>query len=148
MLEFNPNEKKSPKTPVWASYVPARSPEWKLHAGRGQAINAINNRATSYGSLGSPGIIYEFVDGEWVEWDRYERPKECAHCGGPFGHTERDRYFSEAYRLHWTSTKLYAFQKPVVCATCYEAYFGYGVPNYKENQKLCGLVDLGAEISG
>lgn len=149
MLEFDPNEKKQPKTPVWATYIPSRTPEWKLHTNRGHAINAINNRASTGYGQGSPGIIYEYVDGEWVEWDRYERPDRCAHCGGAFRSSKGENsWWSTSYRLSYHDKKLTTYKQPVVCGVCYDSFFGYGVPNWKENQALCGKVDFGADISG
>lgn len=122
--EFNPNAKGDPKMPVWASYIPSRSPAFKTHTLRSHAINALNNRA----SYGSPGIIYEYIDGEWVEWDRMEEPTHCAHCrsklGGP------NRYYN--WRHMYNHPAQYAYKRPIVCIDCYEKHFGYGATDPKD----------------
>lgn len=41
-MVFDPNNVK-PK--IWATYIPSRSPQFKIHNGKGQAINALKYRA-------------------------------------------------------------------------------------------------------
>jgi len=84
-LDFNPNMK--PTMNVWATYIPTRStkPKFSTHRLLTHAKSAIGQ---------SLGIIYEYVDGEWVErWRRDEYDtKICAGCSVPHKYrTVRDQ---------------------------------------------------------
>lgn len=80
MLKFDPNVK--PTLNLWATYIPTRTtkPKFSTHRIVAHAKSALGS---------SSGIIYEFVDGEWVE--RYRRDesdeltgkKVCDGCGSP-----------------------------------------------------------------
>ena len=82
-LSFDPNARKKPSH-NWASYVPDRTPQFKVHTGRGQAVNAVH-----YQRCSQPrgGIVYEWIDGKWVENYRYEKKDTCVKCGKPLGRT-------------------------------------------------------------
>lgn len=75
-LDFDPNLK--PRMNVWATYIPSRSTRaaFATHRLRSHAKSALTS---------SVGIIYEHVDGEWVERFRRDEPDEmvCAGCGAP-----------------------------------------------------------------
>lgn len=73
--------KPPPPAPEWATLVPSRRPEFKIHNKRSHAINALkvyNPPRT--------GTIYQWDPEvrEWVEWFSYERPTECCLCGLSF----------------------------------------------------------------
>lgn len=56
---------KPPKTPVWGSTVPGRSPEFKTHTQKNHAVCAIHQ---SYGwayRQSGERIVWHFEDGEW-----------------------------------------------------------------------------------
>lgn len=85
-LDFNPNLK--PRMNTWASYVPGRStkPEFSTHRLPAHAKSALGSAV---------GIIYEWVDDEWVERFRRDKlqVKVCAGCGSP--HVWRKVYRDE-----------------------------------------------------
>lgn len=56
-MEFEP-PKKLPPPPKWATYIPIRTPNFKIHTGLGPAKNAI---------IGAQcGILYEWDGEQWV----------------------------------------------------------------------------------
>lgn len=70
-----------PPAPEWATHIPSRRPEFKIHNKRSHAINALkvyNPPRT--------GTIYQWnpETREWDEWFSFERPTECSLCGQPF----------------------------------------------------------------
>lgn len=76
--EFDPNVKKGPKAPRWASFIPSRStaPKFKIHMQRNHALNAFSDQPD--------GILYEWVDGKWVErvrFEGWEKSPTCDDCG-------------------------------------------------------------------
>ena len=80
-MDFDPNFKHKPKTPPYATYIPDRRPEFKLHANVGHAKNAFQYRSNA--------ILYKWdtdID-EWIELARIEgfrhRDVPCPiGCGG------------------------------------------------------------------
>ena len=111
MIDFDPNSKRDPKAPVWATYIPTRRPNFKTHTSLGHAVNAIGYRFPN-----NEGIIYEFVDNEWVEHDRYERPKNCAHCGSEF--PTPSSYYYAKYNVLTKYDTGPKYKKPIVCRPC------------------------------
>lgn len=75
--DFDPNDRKSPQAPTWATYIPSRRTKpFKVYVNRGHALNAFQYQPD--------GILYEFVDGGWVERARLEgfQPADyCDDCG-------------------------------------------------------------------
>ena len=69
MSDFNPNI----HVYLWATYIPTRSPNFKVHYEFGHATNAIKH--SSHFSGDSPGAreipvnnkLYKLVDGVWEE---------------------------------------------------------------------------------
>lgn len=62
----------------WASYCADRKPQFKMHQGRGQAMNAIMYTIHK-GPRG--GVIYHHEGGEWVPVFAYEYDETCVECG-------------------------------------------------------------------
>jgi hypothetical protein len=116
--DFDPNFKHGVKTPMWASYVPDRSPVFKAYNNRGHAANALNSARR--------GVMYELVDGQWVEYARKERHDTCAHCGKTKAEGGRSWYLS-SYGLNGGPEE-FEFQKPRLCNICkpYFDIYGYG----------------------
>lgn len=76
-MDFDPNAKRGPKTPEWATYVPDRNPDFKVHKRKADALNAFPYR-DNY-------ILYryDFDTGKWVEQFRIENrptPEICDRC--------------------------------------------------------------------
>lgn len=77
-MVFDPNQPAS-SVPKWATYLPGRSPNFKLHSRRAYAFNAFQR----------PGILfrYDFTSSRWIEVYREERlddtdpPLRCDACG-------------------------------------------------------------------
>lgn len=66
---FDPNKSAEAE---WATFVPTRSPRFKIHTKRGHAINAVKN--TSYWNdykrtIPDDVILYRRVEGRWVQAD-------------------------------------------------------------------------------
>lgn len=75
-LSFDPNQKPAK---VWATYIPYRSPSWKLYSNRGGAISAM--AVGGYRSWrSSRAAALFFFDGE--KWVRvaYKLPKPPENC--------------------------------------------------------------------
>lgn len=77
-MKSNPN---SIKTKIWSTYIPSRSPKFKIHNCMGHAVNALKYRAVytdnyKKKSISEENKLYKFIDSEWVELD-FER--EYAH---------------------------------------------------------------------
>jgi hypothetical protein len=124
MIDFDPNNQYDPKTPVWATYIESRHPKFKTHINRGHAYNAVNAVA-GWGSTGEECVMYEFIAGVWVEFERYIPPTRCEHCERVFP----DRYVrwddrSRPIRLNLKRSP--QFKNPYVCRGCYEAHFKCG----------------------
>ncbi len=79
-LDFNPNAK--PDLKAWATYIPTRStkPKFATHRTVGHAKSALSHYV---------GIIYEFVDGEWMEIFRRDVPDEMVCIGCKVPHSSR-----------------------------------------------------------
>lgn len=67
---FDPNKSAEAE---WATFVPTRSPRFKIHVNRGHAINAV--KCTSYWdhdhlrTIPDDVILYRRVEGRWVQVD-------------------------------------------------------------------------------
>lgn len=78
-LEFNPNDMSGPKAPEWATFIPGRKPEFKVHKQRNHALSAFQYRSNF--------LLFHWEDGKWVEVFRAENwhddPKKeiCDKCG-------------------------------------------------------------------
>jgi hypothetical protein len=68
----------SPKPYGYASWIPGRRPEMKLYPQKGHAINAVH-----YGGFDHVrgGIVYEYIDGEWINIHECKMDYTCIKCG-------------------------------------------------------------------
>lgn len=138
MLEFDPNDTTPRKLPEYATYIPSRSPNFKMHKQKKHAANALSCGA----GADSPGILYQNIDGKWIEIDRFEPPTECAHCGGNFQQIHNEMF--EEYKKTSTSRYVYntyrarvvyddaikpAYKQKKVCNRCYNEHFTYNSPH-------------------
>lgn len=80
---FDPNSLPQPNRPEWATYIEGRSPKFKTHANRGQALNA-----ASYYSRQCQIFRWDFEEDKWIEvWsgavEKYNggRKEVCERCG-------------------------------------------------------------------
>lgn len=80
IMQFDPNKPAKTKQFFWATYIPDRRPNFKMHANRGHALNAFQYRSNA--------ILYKWDEKkeEWVEVYRVENWKDndhpdCEHCG-------------------------------------------------------------------
>lgn len=124
-LEFDPNSINA-NLKLWASYVPGRRPEFKTHKGSAAAKNSINVVWPH-----REGIIYESVDGKWIERDRSIQPTECAVCGGAISAISEDRktFWRGTYPYGHSAHFLYdkslpAYKQARECDDCYEKRYG------------------------
>lgn len=105
MTEF-PDVIERPQTHVWATLVPMRSPEFKVHQSEGFANSALGQRGL-YESYAK----YELVNGSWVKRFEYHPPTHCSQCGNAFANkveiTRKTRFYSG---LRWNA--------PLICREC------------------------------
>lgn len=79
-MQFNPNKPAKTKQFFWATYIPYRQPEFKMHSNRGHALNAFKYK--------NDAILYKWnpEKEEWIEiyrmenWRTNEHPN-CEGCG-------------------------------------------------------------------
>lgn len=83
-MDFNPNEKKRPAWP-FATFVPRRKPQFKVHHKRNHAAAAL----TTY----MEGIMYEWVGEEWTEIQRLEDPRCCLCTPSEWAVVRAGRYY-------------------------------------------------------
>ena len=72
---FDPNSKKKPVTPEYATYLPYRNPQFKIHKTIGHARAAL-----SYKWPVEAGILYVYKNNEWVELERSDILTNCSLC--------------------------------------------------------------------
>lgn len=74
--DFNPNDLEKGR-PEWATFVPNRRTQFKLHNSRGVALNACN--------FGQIFILYQWINHGWVEIEqnRKFRADKCDMCTVP-----------------------------------------------------------------
>lgn len=77
MRDFDPNVSAKGQ-PEWATFVPGRTTEFKTHASRGHALNAVQ---WSHGYA----ILYRWIKGRWEEIERveYKTRTACEECSKP-----------------------------------------------------------------
>lgn len=128
-MKFDPNEKNK-GVPVikWATYIPDRTPNFKIHKQINHAKSAFQYRNNA--------ILYERVDEEWIE--RYRReldgadhPRYCQWC-------EKDTYDEGISK--WSSYYAGSFIWPKtgelvthwVCYDCGHKHYRGAKPPVKE----------------
>jgi hypothetical protein len=98
------------KESMWATYIPARSPEFKVHKTLGLARSAMGQR-----SYDESYALYEMQGGQWVKTFEYHPAEMCGICGWRFNNGTdrwaRVRYESMSKASKWT--------KGPICAKCY-----------------------------
>jgi hypothetical protein len=113
MTEFDPNKSFIGERPQWSTYVTSRSPKFKLHTKKNHATAALTTHRG--------GIIYQWIDDQWVERSRYptKNPDQCAHCGD-----EEVRY-ENAWRVFRIKggPEEFTWERPMVCYNCYVNFF-------------------------
>jgi hypothetical protein len=58
-----------PEVPRWATYIENRNPKFKIHKTKGHAVLALGCNPYD-GRKTRAGVLYEVVEGEWVERER------------------------------------------------------------------------------
>lgn len=98
---------------IWATMIPARTPEFKVHKTEALANSAMGNR-----NIHESYAKYELVNGIWEKRYEYVPPAVCDSCGGPFiGTRSYDRGMNR--KAHFYKGPQYL--APVICSKCYEA---------------------------
>lgn len=86
-MKFNPNEI-AKENKIWATYIPYRSPSFKIHANRGQAISALKCKAS-----------YKKISAHKVDYNIEVIPDDCTlwkHNGSEWIEIEFEReYFKD-----------------------------------------------------
>ena len=100
------------KESMFATYIPARTPEFKVHRTEGLAHSALGQR-----NYNESYAKYEMKEGQWVKVFEHHPADACGLCGGTFqvthpsGRTGVFRYESYAKVPKW--------QKEPICHNCY-----------------------------
>ena len=79
-IKFDPNATGKFKY-AWATYIPRRNPEFKLHSNRGHALTACLHHGGEF-------VLYKWENGRWEDKVRWEEPyptRECYICQKPKG---------------------------------------------------------------
>lgn len=96
--------------PVWATHIPGRSPEFKVHKTVGQAHNALSQRG-----FHEHYALYHLIDGVWNKTFEYHPPEVC-ECGRRYAESAqpyRSVYNRDPDAKHrWDSLP--------ICLACYE----------------------------
>lgn len=105
---------KSPPQVEWATFIPDRTPNFKMHNTKQQAMAAM-----AYRMPNNACTLLHFENGEWVEeWD-YQPSDICNWCGGSV--------YVESYGRKWAHRHYPPQHKgtrvgsPVICDGCYKA---------------------------
>lgn len=97
------------KTVQWATLIPDRSPEFKVHSSKGLANSALAMRFPQYECA-----RYTVVDGKWVlDWE-YHLAENCSRCGNKFPKYNHGRNLSE-------EVDTITINKAVICDDCWAA---------------------------
>lgn len=104
----------------WATKIPRRNPEFKVHAKESLANLALGQR-----DLYESFAKYELVNGEWVLRFKYEPREDCDRC---------HRLYSEIGKRTWRMRSRPTYAKPqyssiVVCVECATTLDRMGVAN-------------------
>lgn len=92
----------------WATKIPGRNPEFKVHTKESLANSAMSQR-----NLYESFAKYELVGGEWVLRYKYEPRPDCDRCHRPYAEMQnrwRARNRPVHARPQWSSI--------VVCSEC------------------------------
>lgn len=99
------------KQAQWATLCPNRSPEFKVHSGKGLASSAVANQKPD-----AECAIYEHIDGVWTKVWEYIYPDIC-RCGNEFKYAGRRSYNLDPN--HEGSIK----DADVICNECYNKQY-------------------------
>ena len=140
-MAFDPNSQPSPKQPEWASYIEDRRPKFKMHANRGQAL-----QAAAYYPRSTQIFRWDSDEGKWIEvWNGVVRDQSymgrrggdtCERCGKstmrkhPFRHSLSNGGYEEGVHVYndgsygWLATPtnknklVEPFQRAFLCRSC------------------------------
>lgn len=124
---------------VWATMIPDRSPEFKVHKSEGLANSAMGNRG-----INESYAKYELVDGVWHKRYEYIPPDVCDRCNGPFVGT---RPYDTGRNRQRYLYKGVGYLAPVICNTCYRADYDEYMREAREKQERRTLAQLQAKYN-
>lgn len=124
---------------VWATMIPLRAPEFKVHKNEGLANSAIGNR-----SVDESYAKYELVDGIWVKRLEYIPGTNCDNCHQPF-------YGNLSYD-DGRNRKVYFYKgpkylAPVICHKCVAEDYNEHVRQSQEKRERDQLARLQAKYN-
>lgn len=105
---------------TWATKIPYRGPEWKVHTSKGHASNAVAQRG-----LREPWAVYELVDKEWILRACNDLGPICPRCNGEYDqayqavYNEPPRYGGQN-RFFDPQNNGPKYQREIICAVCYQ----------------------------
>ena len=93
-MDFDPN---TTLRGAWATFVPKREPKFKVHAQRNHATNAVREHWSNV-------ILFEQVDGQWVERFRSQDMSAngpCGYCGKPVNNSYERGVHHDGGSVDW-----------------------------------------------
>lgn len=94
-----------------ATFIPYRSPEFKVHSKPGLAHGAMSNRG-----FHESFAKYELIDGEWRRVYAYMPPDKCKRCGNAYEHRGYTKYHTDP-----REESIPRWQRTPVCKDCASA---------------------------
>ncbi len=99
----------------WATYIPGRNPEFKVHSNLGLARSAMGQR-----SLDERYALYNLVEGTWVKTFEYGPRPNCDRCGQSYVTASNNRW--RGSQRNWEDTGSRPWEGGnVICASCKNA---------------------------
>ena len=124
----------------WATFIPKRNPEFKVHSNLGLAHSAMGQR-----SLDECYALYQLVDGKWTLHFVYEPPEHCNRCRKAFEPQERwqrysNRHYQDKGKRPWQGGN-------VICSQCRARDVQARLDEYNEAQERKRLAELKAKYT-
>lgn len=142
MAKFEGNAKlKIPAKPKWATYVPTRSPMFKVHSSEGLARNAFSYHR---GNGDMQVLKWNDKDEDWdIETD-WIRPDNCPQCQGTM--YERGYWRGRVANIYKENGPDY--RQPMVCYPCWHKMYEEYNREWREEQEKKKLQELKAKYEG
>jgi hypothetical protein len=122
----------APTLPEWATDVPSRNPQFKIHRTQGLAMSALSDKMP-YGAC--QVLRFDLASMMWKVYIDFISPTDCERCGGPFAYgTYRDR--TDKIAEDRLGDKRPKWQRDIICRVCWTAD---RIDNYLENKTYDSL---------
>lgn len=124
---------------VWATMIPLRAPEFKVHKNEGLANSALGNRGVN-----EKFAKYELVEGLWHKRFEYIPPDKCERCSGPF---VGKRPYESGRNKQKYFYKGPGYLAPILCNTCHASDYEEYTREARERREREQLAQLQAKYN-